>query len=163
MMKKFAILTTLLLVSPCLLRGQGVDNSAKPAAGFVFAAPGAFVGDGREFLHFGGGGEGLLKGGFGATAELGYLARPDALDGGIGLFSAGALYQFGPKRKTVPFVTGGYSMAFRSGSANLMHVGGGLVRWVGSHWGLRIEGRDHFRPQTSDFHTLEIRVGVQIR
>src|SRR6185437_4815079 len=52
---------------------QDPEKVERKGAGYAFAAPGAWVGDGNEgFFGFGGGGEGLLKGGFGISADVGY-------------------------------------------------------------------------------------------
>ena len=70
--------------------GQQDHKQPEKAVGYLFAAPGALVGDGLGgTLHFGGGGEKLLKGNLGLTGELGYLARATHPGQGMGVLSNG--------------------------------------------------------------------------
>jgi hypothetical protein len=133
--------------------------------GQFFGGVGAIT-DGEDVqgvMHFGGGGEGLLAGGFGVTAELGYLANIEGFSGGIGVFSAGGMYAFNRDRKTVPFVNGGYTLFFREGSENGFFFGGGVNHWIGESWGIRIEGRDQVMAGCTDVHTIEARVAIVLR
>ncbi len=146
--------------------GQPDQEQTQPgrSAGYLFVAPGAFSGHGVSgALHFGGGGQALIKGGLGFTGDLGYLAPASRLSHGIGMFSPGAIYQFTPERKTVPFVTGGYTLAFRSGVHSLIHFGGGVDHWFGDRWGLRVEVRDHMDPREPSYHMAQVRVGFLLR
>lgn len=134
------------------------------SAGFVFAAPGALVagnGFSEGVVHLGAGAEGLVHGGFGLGADLGYLFPFDGK--GIGVFSPGVLYQFHRQKKTVPIATGGYTLIFRSGVAHLIHFGGGVNHWINDRWGLRVEGRDHLDPNHPDLHILQVRIGIVFR
>ena len=81
----------------------------------------------------------------------------------MGIFSPGVVYQFHTRRKTVPFVTGGYTLAFRSGAYNLFHFGGGVNHWFNSRWGIRVEVRDHIDPHYPEYNFLQFRVGFLFR
>ncbi|MFQ5740889.1 MAG: hypothetical protein ACE5JX_17950 [Acidobacteriota bacterium] len=154
-------MASFVLFSSTFAAGQSADPRPPRASGYFFAAPGGTLG--AATLHFGGGADILLKGGLGVSTELGYLAPFESLGEGIGVLSVGALYQFGPSRKTVPFVTGGYGLAFRGDTLNLVNFGGGVNHWFNEHWGLRIEGRVHTYPPEPAFSILEVRFGIDIR
>ena len=96
------------------------------------------------------GGEGILAGGLGVGGELGYLYPGSQFAAGIGLGSVNASYHFfkGPAR-WVPFVTGGYSLAFRSDGTSLVNYGGGLNYSFRPRLGLRLEVRNHHHPEAS--------------
>jgi hypothetical protein len=144
---------------------QNVENQRKQNYGYALFTPGATLGDGAAAtLTLGVGGEGLIKGGFGAGADVSYLFYPHGgFDEGFGLFSPGVFYQFNPSRKTVPFVTGGYSLAFRGETLNLVHFGGGFNHWFNNHWGLRFEVRDHVQTRSAEYHLLQFRAAFLFR
>jgi hypothetical protein len=131
----------------------------------VFGGFGAITssGDSEAVLHIGGGGEGLLAGGLGVTGELGYLSSFQDFSGGIGVFSVGAMYVFNRDRKTVPFVNGGYTLFFRSGTENGFFFGGGVNHWIGESWGIRIEGRDQVFACDTGVHTIEARFAIILK
>ena len=111
------------------------EDRVTTAYGYVVGAPGvAFSGGGGEAtMALGGGGEGLIKGGFGMGVDGGYTCLVRGPGGGIGYVSPSALYQFKTSGKTNPFVLGGYTLAFGGGVANLIHFGGGVNRWLSQH------------------------------
>ena len=158
-LSKIAVIltATLVLVSPAVLAQEDETRSM----GFFFGGIGSCQ-HGYGFLHTGGGGQARLAGGLGITAEMGYLAYLEAPGRGVGLFSPGVVYSFNRSARTVPFVTGGYTLFFRSGTASGFFVGGGVDRWMGEHWGIRIEGRDQVMP-TCNEHFLEARFAIIIR
>jgi hypothetical protein len=115
-----------------------------------------------KWLNPGLGAEAFVYKGLTAAVDLGYAGYYNNFrDAGFGLFSSNASYHFLRSRKVVPFLTGGYALAFRSGTANLGNVGGGLSYWFSTHVGLRVEGRDHF--DLSGYHIGGLRVGVSFR
>ena len=116
--------------------------------GYLFFAPGGQTccGHTSMTLHVGLGGEAVLGHGVGLGAEIGAVGPRQAyLDGVVGILSPNGYYHFvhGSGIKVDPFVTGGYSLLFRSGHLNLFNFGGGLHYWFGRHLGARIELRDH--------------------
>jgi len=156
----FAVLT-----SPWVYPQNG-ETTPKQGYGYALFTPGATVGDGgaAATLTIGAGAERLIKGGFGAGADVSYLFYPSGGFGeGFGLFSPGVFYQFNPSRKTVPFVTGGYSLAFRGETLNLVHFGGGFNHWFNNHWGLRFEVRDHVQTRSAEYHLLQFRAAFLFR
>ena len=162
-MKKILIFPPLLflfLILPSY--SQTLESEAKVGYGYAFVTPGAYIGEGvGTTLNLGGGGEGLLKGGLGASADLSYVFFPkEGFRSGLGLFSPGVLYQFRTSRKTVPFVTGGYSMAFRNGVYNMVHLGGGFNHWFDNRWGVRFEVRDHVDPRAPEYNFLQFRFAL---
>ena len=159
----FAMTVFSFLVEPAFCQTR--ETEPKTGYGYAFVTPGVVTGDGASAtLTLGAGAEGLIKGGLGASADLGYLFFPrDGFGSGVGMFSPGVLYQFHTRRKTVPFVTGGYTLAFRSGAYSLFHFGGGVNHWFSNRWGIRVEGRDHIDPHYPEYNFLQFRVGFLFR
>ena len=116
-------------------------------------------------LHFGGGGEAYVYKGLGFGAEIGYLSPIKALDQGLGCLSINGLYAFRGSAggKVVPFISGGYSLLFRSGTLNAVNFGGGINYWFTRKVGLRLEFRDHVSPAYFQDHLLQGRVGITVR
>lgn len=120
--------------------------------------------DGVRTLHSGAGGEGVIGRGFTASAELGALDESGSIKSALGVLSVNGGYHFRQRKayRVDPFVTGGYTLLFRSGSANLGNFGGGLNWWFSSRFGLKVEFRDHVW-SAENIHFLGIRFGVTIR
>jgi hypothetical protein len=142
--------------------------TAQRSNGYVFAAPGAAGNSwsGVGTLQFGGGGEVAIGKGFAAGADIGVLAPTQCWSCSVGLFSPGVGYHFvrNPRSRIDPFVTGGYSLMFRSGHANLGHFGGGLNYWFRKGVGLRVEFRDHvYADYGQATHFRGVRLGVTFR
>ena len=74
-----------------------------------------------------------------------------------------AVLSFNPGRKTIPFVTGGYSLAFRDGAINLIHYGGGFNHWFNDRWGMRFEVRNHTQTRSAEYQLLQFRVAFLFR
>jgi hypothetical protein len=81
------------------------------------------------------------------------------------VLSANGLYDFGRTRsaKISPFLTAGYSLAFREGTANALNFGGGIHYWFARRFGLRMEFRDHVSPDGWNEHFWQGRVGIGFR
>lgn len=143
------------------LAGVLAQEDESRSLGFFFGGIGSCQ-HGYGFLHPGGGGQVLLTGGLGIAVEMGYLAYLEAPGSGMGLFSPGVVYSFNRAARTQPFVNAGYTLFFRSGTASGIFFGGGVDRWMGEHWGIRIEGRDQIMPVCNE-HFLEARFAIVIR
>lgn len=161
---------SLLAVALGILLGQGLGlaqdakSVERKGAGYAFVAPGVQVDGGYGLFGFGGGGEGLLKAGFGISADIGYLYYTQGgFNDGFGLFSPGVLYQFQRTSKVVPFVNGGYSLAFRSDVLNMAYFGGGVNYWPKKHLGLRFEVRDQVPLPDGRDNLLQFRIGLLFR
>jgi hypothetical protein len=156
--------TLLVMVSlPLLAAGQ---TAVQPKAhGYFFFAPGVTTPGSTGTAHFGGGGEGLIYKGLGVGAELGYLAPWRSFASGIGTFSPNVSYHFLPKqdRKLEPFVTGGYTLFFRSGTANGFNFGGGINYWLKDSIALRFAVRDNVWTKYATGHHVGFRIGVTFR
>ena len=131
-----------------LLIAFPVVAAAQPSNGYIFFAPGGVTccGHTSMTLHFGAGGEAVLGKGVGIGAEIGALGdRQYFSDSVVGVFSANGYYHLvhGKNVKVDPFITGGYTLLFRSGHANLGNFGAGLNYWFRHSLGLRFELRDH--------------------
>ncbi len=138
--------------------------------GYLFFGPGGMLTPwGRTGnAHFGGGGEALLYKGIGVGFEGGYFTPWRNFGAGLGLASVNGSYHFGNGRRLSPFVTGGYSLAFREGHANLVNVGGGINWWAKERIGLRLEFRDHIYREshsrnTEYIHFVSGRIGFAFR
>jgi hypothetical protein len=134
--------------------------------GYVFFAPGAIVKEGYSVAtaHFGGGGEAFLYKGLGLGAEAGYVTPWQNFGNGVGLVSFNGSYHFNRDRKVSPFVSGGYTLGFRSDTANLFNFGGGVNYWFRDRVGLRFEFRDHVYSEPSfTAHYLGGRIGFSFR
>jgi hypothetical protein len=104
-------------------------------------------------LQFGVGGEYVIVKGIGVGAELGVVGvRQYFGETAMGVFSPNGHYHFvhGQDIKTDPFVTGGYTLMFRSGHAKLANFGGGMNYWFHRRLGVgsprSIEYHGHDRP-----------------
>jgi hypothetical protein len=112
-----------------------------------------------------GGGELLLRGRAGVGAELGVFGTSSSL---LYLISPGVVYHFVPSRagnRASPFVTGGRGMF---GGSDIIfgtwNVGAGVDIWPRDRVGLRLEVRDHIRPDSrGTVHYWTIRGGVAFR
>jgi hypothetical protein len=142
--KLLAVMFVLVFI-PSIASAQSSDE--RRGWGYGFIALGGTAGDGSAFtFHYGGGGDRLIYRGVGLGAELGNVSPVGF--GNLGIFSANASYNFGARdssRKTIPFVTGGYSVKFRDDedSGGGVNIGGGVQYWASNRVGLRVEFRDH--------------------
>lgn len=146
---------------------KAVADTAHPhrAQGYVFFAPGAYVGysESVTILHVGGGGEALVYRGLGIGAEVGAIGSLEESGGGLGLFSVNGSHHFGQNGKVVPFLTGGYSVVGGNGTRSLANFGIGLNYWFGERMGLRLEFRDHFYLDGSARQLLGLRLAFAFR
>jgi hypothetical protein len=93
-------------------------------------------------MSMGVGGEGFLVRGLAIGGELGYVFRRE-FSRGIGRLSANPAFLAARERKLVPFVTAGYSLAFRQDAFNPVNYAGRAAYWFRNNLGLRLEARDH--------------------
>jgi hypothetical protein len=131
---------------------------------YVFGGAGGSVSTFRStsssLFHVGGGGEFASSRGLGVGAELGYLGPWSNGSNGVGLFSLNGLYRFTPT-PTQFFVTGGYSLGFRTNAASFGNIGIGVNVGPASGLGLRLELRDHIRDGSEQW--IIGRVGIVLR
>ena len=141
----------------------GQTKSERSAWGYGFAGVGARSnGNSDVLINVGGGGEGYFSSGVGLGGEIGYLASSGNGSNGFGIASLNGSYHFNRTGKVIPFVTGGASLGFRSGTAGGGNYGGGLHYWMNNNLGLRFEVRDHIFSSDSP-HTVVFRVGLAFR
>jgi hypothetical protein len=122
------------------------------------------VGHSSSYVTTGAGAEGFVYRGLAVGADLGYLFPTKCPSGGVGLLSVNPAYHFVNRAhpsRFVPFVTAGYTLGFRSGTASMMNWGGGATYWFSQHAGVRVEVRD-FRQRQERFDTA-LRFGVSFR
>jgi len=144
------------------------STEAQTSHGYAFLAPGGATANGYTAmtLNFGFGGEARILPHLGAGAELAALGFRQGFSNNVmGVFSPnGYLHFFGARgAKIDPYVTGGYSLFFRSGHENLANFGGGVNIWPSKRVGFQIEARDHVTTQYETIHFWGIRVGVNFR
>lgn len=141
-------------------------SESNRAQGFVFFGPGVTSGSSTTFVNFGGGGEAFIKGGLGVGGEVGGYTPAQSFDEGFGILSVNAGYHVlkaSKSGKIVPFASGGYSLFFRSGTANGINFGGGVNYWFKDRLGLRVEIRDHVVVESPDTHFIGFRFGLLFR
>jgi len=154
-------ISILLLMLSAVLAAQSTN-------GYVFFAPGGVTESGytSTTFHAGGGVDLMIAKGIGANIELGAIWPSESPASVVGMFSPGATYYFrrGKELKLEPFVSGGYTLMFREGHANLGYVGGGVNYWMSRKVGLRAEFRDHIAAQCcSTVNYWGIRIGLAFR
>jgi hypothetical protein len=94
------------------------------------------------------------------------LTAAGCCGGAIGLLSVNGIYLFGQRDQSsrlVPFITGGYSLGFRSGAGHAVNFGGGTHYWFSRHAGARFEVRYLIPPQQPSFHVWSFRLGMDFR
>lgn len=162
-MRRAVMVLSFFVLAQAAAYGQSTDEPR--GWGYGFGAVGGTSGGSVATLHVGGGGEGLVYKGLGLGAEVGYLSPFEDLADGIGILSTNVSYHFVKPRsnqKLIPFVTGGFSLAFRNGASGGGNFGGGVQYWVRPRLGLRFEFRDHiFSSDTA--HLYGFRVGLSFR
>lgn len=148
--------------------GRGILG-AQPSNGYVFIAPGGATccSHTAMTLQFGAGGEYVFGKGVGVGAEIGAVGMRQYFgDSLLGVFSPNGYYHFVHQKeiKMDPFVTGGYTLMFRNGHANLFNFGGGVNYWFHSRLGARMEFRDQLHTTNgSALHYWGGRFGIAFR
>ncbi len=162
-MKQIGMMVCVCLLFPAVLFAQEQKKTSS-GRGYGFWGIGGINAE-DKLQHFGAGAEAFVYRGLGIGFELGYLAPLQNAGSGIGVFSVDGVYDFDreKKRGLSPFVTGGYSLAFRSGAGNALNFGGGVHYWFRDGQGLRFEFRDHVPPAEWGAHFWEMRVGFSFR
>jgi hypothetical protein len=146
----------------------GSSSAHAQGLGYAIAGPAGFsgfYGSAASSLHAAGGGEGLVAGRFGIGGEVGVFAnRSSALlvVSANGAFHAATQFS---DRRVVPFVTAGYTHFGRGdGSFSAWNAGVGFDVWMKDRAGLRLEVRDHVRPDSrGTVQYWTVRAGVVFR
>jgi hypothetical protein len=151
-----------------LIAATTVIAMAQNSNGYVFFAPGGIscCGQTTMTLHLGAGGEAVLAKGVGFGAEIGALGtRKYYSDSVFGVLSPNGYYHFlhDKDSRLDPFVTGGYSLFFRSGHGNFANFGGGINCWFNKRLGARLELRDHINTTNTIGHFWGVRFGLAFR
>ncbi len=115
-------------------------------------------------LHGAGGGELLIANRAGAGAEVGFIGT----GGVLAMVSANGVVHLVPNRaghRASPFVTGGWTrMGNNDGSFDAWNAGAGVDIWARDRAGVRVEFRDHVRPDSrGTVHYWTIRGGIVFR
>jgi hypothetical protein len=140
----------------------GYSQATYNNQGYVLYGVGG-IPSGGTVLQIGGGGDGFVYKGLAAGGELGYVYLPEGIAYGVGVLSLNGSYYLSRRTSArfSPFVSGGYSLAFRTGHENLYNFGGGVTWWAARHFGIRLEFRDYVWPGSE--HSPQFRVGVSFR
>ena len=117
--------------------------SAQQSNLYVFGAAGGAPENDGSTLHFGGGGEFVAAGLIGVGGELGALTQTGSFSDTLGVLSINGYGHIPLKGRLDPYVTGGYSMFFRSGTASGGNFGVGANFQLLAKLGLKFEFRDH--------------------
>jgi hypothetical protein len=145
----------------------GAAPAYSQGLGYAIAGPAVrtgFFGSAANAFHFGGGGEFLLKQRLGLGGELGMLGRTNVLM----VLSLNGTYHFlrNPRaRDFAPFLTSGYTrMGSGEGSFSAWNIGAGADYWASDRLGVRLEVRDHVRPDSrGTVQYWSIRGGIVFR
>lgn len=132
--------------------------SEKRAWGFLVAGGGA-ASDGVGLVQVAGGAEGLIYKALGVGGELGVIAPVGDGGNGFGVASVNLSGHFNRTQKLQPFITGGATLGFRSGTAGGGNVGGGVQYWFKDHVALRIEARDYIF-SSDRYNYFLVRAGI---
>lgn len=141
------------------------SETKSQTTGYVHFAPGISIPDNEGGISIGGGGNYRSSIGLGGGADLSYLAPWSGLGGGIGTLSPHLYYSYmNNGSKVEPFLSGGYTLFFRSGTANGINFSGGVHYWFSKKVGLKLEFRDDMLLDTSPYyHFLSFRIGAAFR
>lgn len=146
------------------------DVGTTEAQGLAYGIAGpagvsGFFGSMASAAHAAGGGEVLVGGRAGVGGELGVFANSGSV---LLVFSANGVLHFSPvtaERRLSPFVTGGYThFGSGEGDFNAWNVGAGADVMATDRVGIRVEFRDHVRPDVRGaVQYWSIRAGVVFR
>lgn len=129
------------------------------AAGGIAGVSG-FV-PGQATFHVAGGGDIVPTDHLGVGGEIGFFNR--LITGSANV----TFYPGGTAGVVSPFLTGGYSrmgIGDGEGAFSAFNAGAGLHIWTGHRAGIRVELRDHFRPDDrGNTHYWSLRAGVVFR
>jgi hypothetical protein len=166
---RVAIVSTLAAVAGGI---APVPPATAQVLGYGIAGPAGYAGffgtSASPAVHAAGGGEFLVGGRVGAGGEFGMLGWSH---GAMFVTSANAAFHFVPRGATPvpsrisPFASGGYTR-FSSGEGvfDAWNVGAGADVWLKPRVGLRLEFRDHVRPDSRGaVHYWAFRGGVVFR
>ena len=167
MWARVAIVSTLAVIAEEITaRPAGAQALAYGIAGP--AGYSGFFGSSPFAVHAAGGAEILARGRFGAAGEFGILAGPTS---GLFITSANGVLHVLPsvatpiRSRISPFITGGYTrMASGEGAFDGWNVGAGADVWLKPRVGVRLEFRDHIRPdRRGEVQYWAFRAGVVFR
>lgn len=147
-----------LIVAPGRAEAQGLGYGVAGPAG----VSGFFTS--TRTLHAAGGGEVLAANRVGVGGELGVLGTTSILLTG----SLNGVAHLVPNRRehrVSPFVTAGWTrMGSGEGSFDAWNAGGGVDLWTTERAGIRLEFRDHVRPDSrGTVHYWTVRGGIAFR
>lgn len=165
-MKRFFVLLALAAMLCVAAAAQGRDAyNAVGALGFGFGGRSDSGTDFGKLMSFAGAGEGFVWKGLALGGDGQFVWQRDNSDTNFGLLSIGPSYHFDDRenpRKVVPFVTGGYGLAFRNDALSLFQLGGGVTWWPKSRVGLRFEYR-YYDNSRNEFQMNQLRFSVAFR
>ncbi|MCC7342757.1 MAG: hypothetical protein IT170_16870 [Bryobacterales bacterium] len=133
--------------------------------GFGFGGQGGQSAGFGKLMSFAGAGEGYMWKGLALGGDGQLVWNRDNSDAYFGLLSLGPSYHFDNRenpRRFVPFVTGGYGLAFREGALSLYQMGAGVTWWPKARVGLRFEYR-YFDNTRDEFQMNQLRFSVAFR
>jgi len=156
--------TTLLGLALAIALPAAAQDTHKTTGYGYFGGASVYESSLGQYFNVGGGGERLVHKGLTVGADAGYLGYYyNFTQEGFGLVSPSVGYNFLRSTKLVPFASAGYSVAFRNGTSNMFHYGGGITYWFKPRAGLRVEVRDYrFAVYPAD-HATVVRVGFSFR
>ncbi len=155
---------TLALTAGAIAQSNDAYN-AVGALGFGFGGRSDWNTGFGKLMSFAGAGEGYVWKGLALGGDGQLVWNRDQSDSYFGLLSLGPSYHFDDRenpRRVVPFVTGGYGLAFREGGISLYQMGAGVTWWPKDRVGLRFEYR-YFDNTRDAFQMNQLRFSVTFR
>ncbi len=155
-------------VTLVLVLGGAVTSAEAQGLGYAILGPAGqqgFFGTSGLAGHAAAGGELLIRNRVGIGGEYGIFGGEG---GGLTIASLNGVVHFAPaerQRGARPFVSGGYTrLSNGEGTFNAWNAGAGVDIWARERVGVRVELRDHIRPDDrGNVHYWSIRAGVAIR
>lgn len=141
------------------------NSAAAQGLGYAeggLAGVSGFPGRWSDSVHVGAGGEVIAVDRVGVGGEVGFFNRLIVGSANATVHLAGVA-----NARVSPFVTGGYTrmgIGDGEGAFSAFNVGAGLHVWTGNRAGIRLEFRDHYRPDDrGNTHYWSIRAGIAFR
>jgi hypothetical protein len=150
----------IVLLPLILLLGISVPRAVAQPLAYGIAGPAGVSGFFRasRSWHAAGGAEFVIPAGVGFGGEFGFMQS-------LAVLSLNASLHFPSRSMLSPYVTAGYTrMGSGEGSFDAWNAGAGADYWFGARAGLRMEFRDHIRPDargTVQYWT--VRAGIAVR
>ena len=161
MRRVFSVSALLVLLASAAEAQTGLSGYA----GAGVAGYSAFFNSRAPFVFVGGGAEVVGGTGVGAGVDAGIFANNSGATLAVLSFDGVVQLRRRPEKGAVPFILGGYTAAYAPESDfSTWNIGGGVTWLRGRRTGIRVEFRDHIRPDfRGTSHYWVLRGGMAFR